>query len=172
MNTRDELGIFWPTDDGHVEMPGVECYGFFRNSPDAFNDSSVADLWLAETAKIKITRIRYDEGTVVVILIGIIDWPSELEWMRRLEQTLAAMIASGACIAWAGGYDCSSCLDVLDPKSSEGNVYAAYTKQTSMICNSTLLDPLVFLTDQQLLELKQSVPEMRRQLPPYADNGF
>ena len=153
MNTREDLVIVWNCEDGQEERRGLYFYGLFPLAAAENYQSRVQLLFDPMNAKCQSREILHELGTVGMLAIRIDIFPDSDAWMQILDEVFSTMLAAGASVAWAGGEDCSWSPEVLDPNSGIGNVYAAKSATTGVLCNCKLDEPIEFLTDRQLSRL-------------------
>ena len=169
MNTIESLGIFWTfKSDADIknsekyqdEVDGLTFFGYWCES---FPEEVIFDtgLFLSQLeefdAEIKVRRWRGKRSSNCSIDVHIRHWPEEQSWKKTIERSLYWFIERGASIAWCGTEYSSPSLDVFDPNSSAGSVYAALSPQIGFFCNSGLYEEYKDLTSEQLLCFKQSL---------------
>jgi hypothetical protein len=153
MKVRDDLGIFWSSDQGQMEAAGIEFYGLV-NAVDAIVVIDPQGLgWTRPDFDVTVKQVRTTAFLVVCVAVRVNKWPEDRSWRDRVQATLRRLVVTGAAVSWAGGYDCSWSPDVLNPPLSAGNVYAAYSTETGFLCNACLSEEMRFLDDAQLATL-------------------
>jgi hypothetical protein len=154
MVTREDLEIIWNAPDGQSQAPGIYLYGFFPRGLIDDIDIPMDRLVRQIRASYQGRIIEHKTGLVakVVVRFGWIP-DDDLIWLAFLEDAFTILLAAGASVAWAGGIDCSSSPGVLNPKSNEGNVYAAKSAESTLLCNAKLNEPIEFLSDEKLMAL-------------------
>ena len=153
MSTTNEFVILWTTDEGQEESSGIYFYGLFESTSLPDLHGLIELDWAGENGETKIDTIESQFGVVVVVALKLLSIPEENEWLSKIESSLTTMIDRGARVAWVGGEDCTWSPEVLDPTSGAGNVYAAKTALTKLICNDTFGEPMQFISDDQLSPL-------------------
>ena len=153
MSTANEFVIFWNTNDGQEESLGIYLYGLYKANTLPQLPSLIEDAWKAEGVETQINRIDSEFGSVLIVSVKLDVIPAEDGWRKKIEASLTAMIEHGACVTWAGGEDCTWSPEVLNRTSGAGNVYAAKSISTGLVCNDKFGKPMQFLTDEQLYSL-------------------
>ena len=170
MTAAEQLGIMWPSHEGHTEEQGIYVYAFFAeertvNVEDIGN--AVRSVWPTDDIDLIVDRIDLEEGMfsgittgfVITIIIRVNRWPDDESWNNYMRDTFVALSHFGACLSWAGGEDCSWSLDLfIDTESDTGNVYSGYCDEEGYLCNSRLSEEMKYLTNEQLSLLGQRVP--------------
>ena len=158
MRTFEELGIFWASPDGHIEVAGITFYGFWsqRQIPDDAG-FCLTQVWNGLDAEVAVQPISADDGNYVVVTIWIKRWPSDDNWRIAVERMLHLMVVKGAVVSWCGGEYSSWSLTELDPATSSGCVYAASSEFTGVILHSGLSDEISYLTDDELVQLQAAL---------------
>ena len=100
-----------------------------------------------------VRRLEAEQGNFLVIDVRITQWPSDTAWRPAVAETLVELVRMGAVVSWCGGELCSWSLSELNPTTSCGCVYAAYSLATGVILHSGLNDEIESLSDQELLSL-------------------
>lgn len=159
MSNATDFSIFWNSGEGHEEVQGIYLYGLFALNVLPNLTDLIERNWMSENGKTQIGHIESEFGTVVVVALKLQKIPSESEWYRNLECSLIDLVERGARVAWAGGEDCSWNPDVLNPTSDSGNVYAAMTVSTNLICNDTFGIATQFVSADQLSSIWNAVRE-------------
>lgn len=148
-----ELGIFWNSPEGQTEAIGIEFYGLFLDPHARATVDPRRFGWEAPRFDAQAHRIETDKILVLCITVQVNQWPDDKTWSDQVRATLAGLVANGALVAWAGGYDCNWAPEVLNPEECAGNVYAAYSRATGFLCNAQLSEEMRFLDDDQLRAL-------------------
>ena len=151
MKVSDELGIFWSTGEGHIEVAGIYFYGYWGTAALPDDAASLRNPWNridseADTSKID----EADDGNFLILTVWIKTWPDDQLWHATVEETLTRMVALGARVAWCGGELCSWSLEELDPETSNGFVYAAMSNATGLLLHSPLSEEVSYLSDDEM----------------------
>ncbi len=151
MITREEFEIVWNATDGQTQVPGVYVYGFFPRGLAGDIEEPFNRLVGPLHAAHQIRSIEYESGLVAKVAIRFDSLPSDdANWRAFLIESFSILLDAGATVGWAGGIDCSSSPEVLDPTSCAGNVYAAKSIESALLCNSKLNEPIQFVSDEEL----------------------
>lgn len=153
MKTADSLGIFWAAEDGHIEVVGINFYGYWGQGTLPDEISSLGDLLKNLNAEFQIQIIEADEGNFLVLPVWIKAWPSDIIWRQTVEAILNTMILMGATVSWSSDEYCSRSLTELDPATSGGFVYAASSRSTGSLFHSDLSEEISYLSDDELQQL-------------------
>ncbi|WP_339733655.1 hypothetical protein [uncultured Gimesia sp.] len=153
MKTTDELGIFWAAEDGHIEVSGINFYGYWGQAKLPDEISSLGDLLKNIDAEFQIQKIEADEGNFLMLPVWIKTWPSDIIWRQTVEEILNTMVLMGATVSWSGDEYCSCSLTELDPATSGGCVYAASSRSTGLLLHSDLSEEISYLSDDELQRL-------------------
>jgi hypothetical protein len=156
METQHELGIFWKGKDGHDEVEGLFCYALSKKMKSTHIEDFVKAIWPTHTVALQVDMFQYHNTTISIVALKMLQWPTDSLWMQYLQETMQALVRCGASVVWAGGEDCTWNPDVLNPASMMGNVYAGYSKETGFLCNTSLSEEIVYLSDAQLEALYAS----------------
>ncbi len=154
MLTKDNLGIFWKSNDGQAEVNGIGLYALFSSEISRKIEESIMNLWSAQNAKIKFSNIKYSNWNILVAELNVSQWPDDICWQQLLKATMQKLINAGAIVVWSGGEDCNWNPNILNPDSMMGNIYAGYSKKTGFLCNSNLSQNLEYLRDDQINDLR------------------
>ena len=154
MITRQEFEIIWNSEDGQMQVPGVYVYGFFPIGEHFDIDDLLRRTVERHTVTCQTRCIDYEIGEVAKVALRFDSITNdESIWRGFLDELFSMLLHAGASVVWAGGVDCSSSPEVLNPASSVGNVYAAKSIESPLLCNSKLDEPIGFVTDEQLRDL-------------------
>lgn len=163
MKTKESLGIFWTFEtrsDGEKyqdEVAGLIFYGYW-NSDLSEQVQKCVTTFIAIFGKENVeTKLRKWEGEGncnYSIEVFIKSWPSEQQWLHCIENCLRWFTDKGAVIAWCGSELCGPTLDVFNLGDSTGSVYAAYSPNIGLLCNSGLNDEYRGLETNQLIKIK------------------
>ncbi|MDP1563559.1 MAG: hypothetical protein Q8M16_19435 [Pirellulaceae bacterium] len=161
MSKTTDFTIFWNSINGQDEVAGIYLYGLFKSNRITDVGKLLGDLWTLENGEFqaKLNESRY--GSVLSVSLKLHRVPLDNDWFSKLEASLTSLIENGALVAWAGGEDCSSSPEVLNPDSCVGNVYAAKTAATAFMCNDTVDGVIEILSDAQLSSLWGVVQQER-----------
>jgi hypothetical protein len=160
MITKNELGIFWASANGHIEVPGVYFMVFWG---DAFPEISISyfkDVSKMIDSEYKLEYITAESGCFSIIPVWIKQWPTDNTWHRFVEITLNNAILNGAVAAWCGGEECSWTLDEINPETTSGCIYAACTSATGVIIHSELSHEISYISDSELNCIYNYVKDM------------
>lgn len=149
MKTHNSLGIIWDQPEGQIEVEGIEFYALTKQS-EIIPIETIKNIWPSDMIDIQMDKYRYDLWTVLICTLRIFQWPNDKMWIEYLVNTMEAIINTGAIVVWSGGEDCTWNPEILTPESTMGNIYAGYSVQTGLLCNSNLSDELQFLNDDQV----------------------
>jgi hypothetical protein len=166
MKTKESLSLVWTSEstgeDGRTErvqdeVDGLTFYSYWPHSAPAKlrENTYFAQLWDGASIVAKLTKWDEEESRILSLDVRIYEWPDPMCWLECVSSTLKYFVEQGALVAWCGGEESSPSIDVFDPVSASGSVYAAYAQSTGFICNSGLLDDYEWLTDEQLLSIKR-----------------
>lgn len=161
MKTQSTLEIVWNNVEGQELCAGVYLCGWFPGDQIGKCSEQIQDAF-RPVGGICQGRDIDQHGTVRVVSVRLPQFPDEAAWREALETALTTLLDAGAAVTWAGGEDCSWHLEVLDPASEAGNVYAAKANDLGFLCNSTLTDEIQFLSDGQLQQLWRVVQQKLR----------
>ncbi len=150
MLTKEALGIFFLITDkdgnkGHEDVDGFSVFGIWKGqSPPEFLDQYVAT-W--HPFQVGVTSFVYSYEDVEILLFDtwIKEWPSDDKWKSCLEKVFLSLIDNGAEIAWCGGETC------FDTEYINGDVYACFTREYGLMCNSTPCEEVKFLSEAQII---------------------
>ena len=156
MTTKDSLWIVAFDGEGHNELSGIAFYGLFKNQID-FDSTSIKSIW--NGFAIIQNQVWYKDYSVCSIQIVINEFPSNEVWKSLIKNTLESFINTGAYLAWCGDESCYASLDIFDPQQSSGNIYSCLLKNKKWFFNASLEDEIVFLDDEQLLNVKHFLEE-------------
>jgi len=159
MKVKEELGIFWHSSEGQTETCGIEFFGLFKTIQTEVVLEPQKYGWSSPNFDCHINRIEGANCLVWSVEVRVIKWPDDITWRNQVEATLKGLTAAGAVVSWAGGYDCSWSPHTLNPVTSKGNVYAAYSTTTGLLCNAGLSEEMRFLDDAQLMLLWKVIGE-------------
>ncbi|WP_298867006.1 hypothetical protein [uncultured Gimesia sp.] len=153
MKTADELGIVWLAKDGHIEVSGINFYGYWGQDKLPDEISSLTDLLKSLEAEFLVQKIEADEGNFLIFSVWVKTWPSDRIWRQTVEGILNKIVLMGASVSWSGDEYCSWSLTELDPVTSGGCVYAASSRSTGLLFHSDLSEEISYLSDDELQRL-------------------
>ncbi|MDE1465695.1 hypothetical protein [Spartinivicinus poritis] len=163
MKTIESLGIYWMFEEYsggekyQDEVDGLIFYGYWLRGSERENfvyDDVFQLIWGEGRVETKSRKWGNAGICNFSIEIYIKCWPIELEWKKKIESSLRWFIDNGAVISWCGAEYCSPSLEVFDPDNNAGSIYAAFTSETGLICNSELHEEYQELNSDQLNKLK------------------
>ncbi len=152
MKTKDTLEIVWNSEEGQELCSGVYLCGWFPGADTGGCSEHIRDVFQAIGGICQVRDIE-QHGTVQIVSVRMTRFPDNITWRQTVEAAFKILLNAGAAVAWAGGEDCSWHLEVLDPASDAGNVYAAKTNASGFLCNSALADEIQYLSEGQLQSL-------------------
>ncbi|MFM7077216.1 MAG: hypothetical protein ACKO3G_14320 [Planctomycetaceae bacterium] len=161
MKTKDTLEIVWNSGDGQELCSGLYFCGWFPGGETGGCSQQIREVFHAIGGICQFRDIE-QHGTVRIVSVRMTQFPDDITWRQAVEATFKILLNAGAGVAWAGGEDCSWHLEVLDPASDAGNIYAAKTNASGLLCNSALADEIRYLSDEQLQSLWSVVQQLRR----------
>jgi len=152
MTTKDSLWIVAFDGEGQNELSGMIFYGVFKHQI-YFDNTLIKNIW-GEFAKIE-NQVWYQDNLVCSIQVVINSFPNNENWESFIQDTLNTLITCGAHAAWCGDESCYASLEIFDPEQSAGNIYSCLLKNKSWFINASLEDEIEFLSDDQLIQIKQ-----------------
>ena len=159
MRTQDDLGVLWRLKDGYVEAPGISFYGYWGMAEIPRDLEPLHNPWSQTDTEIAIERIELPEGNHLAITVLIRTFPKDFEWIMIISQILVCLAELGAKVSWCGGLLCSWTLAELDPETSSGLLYAAFSNATGLIIHAGLYDEIEYLSDDELRKLAGIITE-------------
>ncbi|MGB3464838.1 MAG: hypothetical protein WBA74_06200 [Cyclobacteriaceae bacterium] len=151
MKTKDSLSVFWSFKDGQEEVNGMYLFGFcIEKSEVALDASKLYNIWDSSVADFRLNKYMIDEHSILSIKVYIKVFPKPNSWLIDLQNIFELMRQNGSIISWCGGEDSSPNPIIFNSRAAAGNVYACFTTETGLLCNSELNDELVYLKDEQL----------------------
>ncbi|MBB4868244.1 hypothetical protein HNP46_007164 [Pseudomonas nitritireducens] len=165
MKTIESLGIYWSEiDPGSQEMyqdevVGLIFYGYWSGRQDfEFLEriSTFSSIW-GGAAELNAREWDGEWMCNFSIEAKILTWPDGEEWKSVLEDSLKWFVENGAAISWCGSESCSPSLEVLDPESGAGSVYAIYSKDLGFSCGSELMEEYKDVDDAKLLAYGRNI---------------
>ncbi len=160
MTTKESLGIYWKNDTEHQEVNGMTYYGLWKDSlPNNLYLDKLTKLWKEGKIDFQLTRCESEEYKVYCLDLHLIMFPPQAYWLEITEDTLAWFVEAKAVVSWCGVEDCSPNPEILNPQSSFGNVYAAYSPEMGFICNADLDSEMKYLEDEQLASIYMVIAE-------------
>ena len=169
MITKESLGIYWTFEEYNLqvkksnfyqeEVDGIIFYGYWnRELPKKLLAlSDFIKLWLNSEIEVKLRKYDSVEYNCYSLEVRIIQFPNCFLWKKTLKNSLNWFNKQGAIVSWCGDEYSNALIDIFDSKLASGNVYAAYNSKVGFICNSSLNQEYQDLTDEQLLEFKNSL---------------
>jgi len=161
MKTQTTLDIVWNNAEGQELCAGIYLCGWFPEGPDEKCSEQIQNMFQSMGGVCHVRDIE-QHGSVRIISVRLPRFPEEAIWREAMEAAFTILLDAGAAVTWAGGEDCSWHLEVLDPASDAGNVYAAKEHDLGFLCNTTLTDEIQYLTKGQLQALWRVVLQKRR----------
>lgn len=163
MKTIDSLGIYWTFDTGKEkcqdEVDGLIFYGYWKKhfSEHRLNNLDVfQEFWRNSEVEIKARIWEGSENCNFSIEVRIDKWPLE-HWNNCIKKSLKWFVLHGADIAWCGAEYSSPSLGVFNYKEPSGEIYAAYTRETGVLCKSGLHEEYCELGEEELTKLKRVI---------------
>lgn len=165
------MGIFWTLEEadesglmlrGQEETDGLYFYGYWRkNLPEKLDFECWHDIWKLAEIEYEETRWDTDEYNTFTALVHIKKFPPDQNWKEIICSSLKFFIANGGCVAWCGDETSYASVDSFNPTLAHGNVYAAFTSEYGLFCNSDLNEQYQYLTDKQLLIINKNLRQQR-----------
>jgi hypothetical protein len=153
MSKTTDFTIFWNCTDGQEEVAGIYIYGLFRSTRITDMGQRICDIWALENGEVQTRLHEIGCDSVLSVSLKLDSIPLGIDWFGKLDASLTRLVEGGALVAWAGGEDCSSSPEVLNPDSGIGNVYAAKAAAMAFRCNDKEDGVIEFLSDAQLSSL-------------------
>jgi hypothetical protein len=146
---RNSLSIFWKGE----ERDGILVYGFWPKR-SASEPRFPEEVW-PEPTKWKSMRLEGEGWSVYLWEICISVWPHANEWTKTLRETLQALIAAGAEVAWCGieGYFADP-PSLFDPSEMSGGVWALLESDGTLHGPPDLDLPFATLPDGVLVQVR------------------
>lgn len=128
-----------------VAVPGIRLTGWWPTElPDLKAFAELDKIWPREFSTILREVDIFEEADgakhQISAYVRILSHPKT--WKDLIEQSLLFFVECGAVIAWAGGWECFL---RYKPSESFAGCYAAYTRDTGLICGGDLNEPFVYL---------------------------
>src|SRR5579884_2189815 len=147
---REQLVVIYEGE----EWPGIIIYGL--GAPGSIQREAQEGLW--EPGQTVHKFILHGEHWEVLLWeLPLTYWPSGDMWQSRLRDTLIAMIANGAVVAWVGaeGILFSDPPYLFDPEHMSGGVLAWRTADGRTGGSLDPDQPLSPISDAEMLALRQ-----------------
>lgn len=148
---QEVLRVFWEGE----EVPGLTFYGLRRRG---HSDTPVfpADAWdsLADHRR---SHLHGDLWEVIVWDVRVARWPSAEKFHQVVRQTLEALLVGSCSVAWVGreGFFVDP-PDLFLPEFMSEGVLAALSRETGFRIAVALDEPMQFLLDDELQELREA----------------
>ncbi len=148
---REVLSVFWEGE----EVPGLTFYGLRAPTSDALPEFP-ADEWDGR-ADCRSWRLHGEAWEVVVWTVRVDRWPGRDEFGFLTERTMHALREAGCVVSWVGreGFFTDP-PGLFLPESMSQGVLAALSGATGFRTALDLDQPLRFLLDDELLELREA----------------
>ncbi len=148
---REILRVFWEGE----EVAGLTFYGIrTREQEDIPRFPAVKWDSLVDCRQSFLHGERWE---VIVWDVKVTRWPSPGRFKEALRLTLEALLRGGCSVSWIGleGFFVDP-PDLFLPEFMSGSVLAAISEGTGLRLAVELDEPLQFLRDDELLELRQA----------------
>lgn len=162
MKTIDSLGIFWTSKSnitGEIEtceVSGLIFYGYWLSCCPILvlqDLDSFLEIFGRDNIEAKLVSWEGEDNSNYSIDVRIKNWGNIKNWIGCVESASRWFADRGAMISWAGTEYSSPSVNVFDPESFAGNIYAACSRGGMFFCNSDLDAEYQYVTSEQLVEI-------------------
>ena len=144
MKTRESLGIFWSFKNkegigiGQEDVDGIIFYGLWKPCINSLKEDGFKNIWNSFDVDVKLTKWGAIENASFSMEVYIKTW-DDCSWENTVAKSLRWFVDQGAVLAWCGSEMISPSLTELEP-IEQSQIYAAYSEETGLLCNSALDD--------------------------------